>query len=59
MAGYSDLMSQDEVGAVRSLTARREFKDRLFAEYGGRIVNTAGGSIWVRHRAPSAGALNP
>ena len=42
VAGYSRLMSQDEVGTLRTLTAHREIMDRLIAEYGGRIANTAG-----------------
>ena len=45
VAGYSRLMSQDEVGTLRILTAHREIMDRLIAEYGGRIANTAGDSV--------------
>jgi adenylate cyclase len=45
VAGYSRLMSQDEVGTLRTLTARREIMDRLIAEHGGRIANTAGDSV--------------
>jgi adenylate cyclase len=45
VAGYSRLMSQDEVGTLRTLTAHREVMDRLIAEHGGRIVNTAGDSV--------------
>ena len=47
VAGYSRLMEQDEVGTLRSLTAHREIMDRLIAEYGGRIANTAGDSVLV------------
>jgi TolB-like protein/Flp pilus assembly protein TadD len=45
VAGYSYLMSQDEVGTLRILTAYREIMDRLIAEHGGRIANTAGDSV--------------
>jgi adenylate cyclase len=45
VAGYSRLMSQDEVGTLRTLTAHREVMDRLIAEHGGRIANTAGDSL--------------
>ncbi|MBL0407855.1 adenylate/guanylate cyclase domain-containing protein [Microvirga aerilata] len=45
VAGYARLMSQDEVGTLRSLTAYREIMDRLIAEHGGRIANTAGDSV--------------
>ena len=45
VAGYSRLMSQDEVGTLRTLTACREIMDGLIAEHGGRIANTAGDSV--------------
>lgn len=45
VAGYSRLMSQDEVGTLRTLTAHRKIMDRLIAEHGGRIANTAGDSV--------------
>jgi adenylate cyclase len=45
VAGYSRLMSQDEIGTLRTLTAHREIMDRLIAEHGGRIANTAGDSV--------------
>ncbi|WP_262269990.1 adenylate/guanylate cyclase domain-containing protein [Microvirga yunnanensis] len=45
VAGYSRLMSRDEAGTLRSLTARREIMDRLISEHGGRIANTAGDSV--------------
>jgi adenylate cyclase len=44
-AGYSRLMSLDEVETLRRLSAHRETIDGLIAEYGGRIANTAGDSI--------------
>src|SRR3712207_228856 len=45
VAGYSRLMEQNEVGTLRTLTALRELMDRLIAEHGGRIANTAGDSV--------------
>src|SRR3712207_5041485 len=38
-------MSQDEAGTLRALTGHREVMDRLIAEHGGRIANTAGDSV--------------
>src|SRR5687768_14055245 len=43
--GYSRLMSQDEVGTLRTLTGHREIMDRLIGEHEGRIANTAGDSV--------------
>src|SRR3712207_5028483 len=45
VAGYSRLMSKDEVGTLQTLTAHRQTMDRLIAEHGGRIANTAGDSV--------------
>ncbi len=45
VAGYSRLMEQDEVRTLRTLAAHREIMDRLIAEHGGRIANTAGDSV--------------
>jgi adenylate cyclase len=45
VAGYARLMGLDEVSTLRLLTLRRELLDRLVAEHGGRIVNTAGDSV--------------
>jgi adenylate cyclase len=45
VAGYSRLMSQDEVGTLRTLTAHRAILDRFIGEHGGRIANTAGDSV--------------
>jgi TolB-like protein/Flp pilus assembly protein TadD len=45
VAGYSRLMSQDEVATLRTLTTHREIMDGLIAEHGGRIANTAGDSV--------------
>lgn len=43
--GYSRLMSLDEVGTLRALTARRETMDGLILRHHGRIANTAGDSV--------------
>jgi len=45
VAGYSHLIEQDEAGTVEALTAHRETMDRLIADHGGRIANTAGDSV--------------
>jgi adenylate cyclase len=45
VAAYSRLMEQNEVGTLRTLTAYRQIMDRLIAEHGGRIANTAGDSV--------------
>jgi adenylate cyclase len=43
--GYSRLMSEDEVGTLRTLTAYREVTDSLMQQHRGRIVGTAGDSV--------------
>lgn len=45
VAGYTRLMNVDEAGTLRLLTSHREITDRLIAQHGGRIANTAGDSI--------------
>jgi adenylate cyclase len=45
VAGYSRLMSQDEVGTLQTLTTHRQIMDSLISEHGGRIANTAGDSV--------------
>ena len=45
VAGYSRLMEQDETETLRKLVSHREIMDRLIAEHGGRIANTAGDSV--------------
>src|SRR5829696_2850710 len=42
---YSRLMSDDEPGTMRTLTAHRVIMDGLIFEHGGRIANTAGASV--------------
>ncbi|HXG21463.1 MAG TPA: tetratricopeptide repeat protein [Methylomirabilota bacterium] len=45
VAGYSRLMGEDEVGALRTLTAYRVIIDALIAQHHGRIVGTAGDGV--------------
>jgi adenylate cyclase len=45
VAGYTRLMSTDETATLRALAAHRDIMDRLIAEHGGRIANTAGDSV--------------
>jgi adenylate cyclase len=47
VAGYSRLMGEDEVGALRTLTAYRQIIDALIAQHHGHIVGTAGDSVLV------------
>ena len=53
VAGYSRLMSQDEVGTLRTLTAHREIMDRLIAEHGGGSPIPLVTVFWPSSRAPS------
>ena len=43
--GYSRLMSADEVGTIRTLTAYRAVTDPCIRQHRGRVVNTAGDSV--------------
>ncbi len=45
--GYSRLMSADEVGTLRTLTAYRVVTDACIHQHRGRVVNTAGDSVLV------------
>ena len=45
VAGYTRLMNSDEAATLRLLGSHREVADRLIAQHGGRIANTAGDSI--------------
>ncbi len=45
VAGFSRLMSEDEVGTMQILTSHRRLMDALIGEHGGRIANTAGDSV--------------
>lgn len=56
LAGYSRLMEADELGTLRSLDARRALMDRLIAEHGGRIANTAGDSVLAEFSSITAAA---
>lgn len=43
--GYSRLMSQDEVGTIRTLTAYREAMTILIRQYKGRVVDSPGDNL--------------
>jgi adenylate cyclase len=45
VAGYSRLMSTDESGTMRTLSAYRRLMDDLITQHGGRVANTAGDSV--------------
>ena len=45
IAGYSQLMGQDEIGTLRRLTACRAILDERIAAYRGRIFGSAGDSV--------------
>ena len=44
-AGYSRLMSEDEVGTVRILATCRELVSGVIARHGGRVVDMPGDNI--------------
>ena len=52
--GYCRLMGADEVGTLKDLTERRAILDRLIADHGGRIANTAGNSVPAEFASASA-----
>jgi adenylate cyclase len=52
VAGFSRLMSDDEEGTLRVLTAYRHEMDRLIAAHRGRIVGTAGDSVLAEFASP-------
>ena len=43
--GYSRLMSQDERGTIRTLTAYKEAMSMLIQEYKGRVVDSPGDNL--------------
>ena len=43
--GYSRLMSQDEVGTIRTLTTYREAMTTLIQQYKGRVVDSPGDNL--------------
>lgn len=45
VAGYSGAIERDEAGTISALRTLRDAADRLIAEHGGRIANSAGDSI--------------
>ncbi len=44
-AGYSRLMSEDEIGTVRTLAACRELVTGVIAQHGGRVVDMPGDNM--------------
>ncbi|NIS83024.1 MAG: hypothetical protein GTO14_23115 [Anaerolineales bacterium] len=42
---YSRLMSQDEVGTIRTLTVYKEAMSSLIQEYKGRVVDAPGDNV--------------
>lgn len=51
VVGYSRLMSGDEDGTFDLLTSRRAILERLIAQHGGRVANTAGDSVLAEFRS--------
>ena len=45
VAGFSRQVEADEIGTLHALEVHRAVMDRLIAEHGGRIANTAGDSV--------------
>ena len=45
VAGYTRLMNVDETSTLRLLGSHRDVMDRLIAQYGGRVANTAGDGL--------------
>ena len=43
--GYSRLISQDEVGTIRTLTVYREAMSALIEQYKGRVVDSPGDNL--------------
>jgi adenylate cyclase len=52
VAGYSQLMGQDEAGTVGALSAARATMGCLIAEHGGRLVNAVGDSVLAEFPSP-------
>ena len=51
VAGYSRLMSLDEVGTARTLREHREVTDALVAKHGGRLVKSTGDGVLLEFRS--------
>jgi len=45
VCGYSRLMSQDEVGTIRTLSAYRTLMTTLITQHGGRVVDAPGDNV--------------
>jgi len=43
--GYSRLMSQDEIGTIRTLMGYKEAMSKLVQEYRGRVVDSPGDNL--------------
>src|SRR5216683_2720530 len=52
VAGYSGLVRDNEEAAITVLHGHRAIFDPLIAQYGGRIVNTAGDSVLAEFDSP-------
>jgi class 3 adenylate cyclase len=52
VAGYSRMVRDNEEAAVAVLRAHRGVFDPLIAQYGGRVVNTAGDSVLAEFASP-------
>ncbi len=52
VAGYSGLVRDNEEAAIAVLHGHRAIFDPLIAQYGGRIVNTAGDSVLAEFDSP-------
>jgi class 3 adenylate cyclase len=52
VAGYSRMVRDNEEAAVAVLRAHRAVFDPLIAQYGGRVVNTAGDSVLAEFASP-------
>ena len=63
IAGYSQLMGEDEAGTAQALREHRTAADPLIAQHGGRIVKTTGDGVLIevgcrpRGRAAHLGRL--
>jgi class 3 adenylate cyclase len=53
VAGYSRLMSLDEVGTAGILREHRAVSDELIVKHGGRIVKTTGDGLLIEFPSSS------
>ena len=52
VVGYSRLISDDEIGTIRALSAIREIIAKLVQESGGRLVDFVGDNFLAEFPAP-------